>query len=58
MIDDAEQEKRRALIASAKASVGLEGFVISREMEELSQRFIDGEIDLQELIAEYKDRHK
>ena len=46
MIDAAEQRRRREALNFARASIGLEGFVLTEKADELTQRFINGEIDL------------
>lgn len=53
LINDDERGKRAEAIAYAKASVELEGFVVSQELEEEAQRFINGEIDLEEFVSGY-----
>jgi predicted DNA-binding protein len=49
-IDAEERERRQAAVNYGWASVGLEGFPISEEDKNHAQRFIDGEIDLQEFV--------
>jgi predicted transcriptional regulator len=49
-IDAAERERRQTAVNYAWASVGLEGFTISDDDKKHAQRFIDGEIDLQEFV--------
>ena len=49
-ITDAERRKRQKAADFARASVGLEGFKISEEVEQQTARFIAGEIDLAELV--------
>lgn len=46
----AERRRRQAAIETARASVGLEGFVLTSEYEEASERFIRGEIEFQDLL--------
>jgi predicted DNA-binding protein len=46
-ISPAERRRRQEAVDFARASVGLEGFVISAEREEASRRFIAGEIDME-----------
>src|SRR5690606_1577917 len=47
---DAERDRRVAAVNYARASVGLEGFSLSAADEEHAQRFIDGDIDLEEFV--------
>lgn len=50
-ISDEERRKRREAIDYGVASVGLEGFTISAEAAAENERYIDGEITMDELIA-------
>ena len=47
-----EDERRRGLevVAYARASVRLEGFIPSAEAEDLARRYVDGEIDMVEFV--------
>jgi len=45
----AEKMRRRKAYDSAIASVGLEGFKVTKEYADEAQRFINGEIDFDEL---------
>ena len=49
-ITEAERRKRQEAVNFARASVGLEGFKISEEVEQKTARFIAGEIDLAEFV--------
>lgn len=49
-ITEAECRKRQEAADFARASVGLEGFKISEEVEQKTARFITGEIDLAEFV--------
>lgn len=49
-ISGAERDRRVAAVNYARASVGLEGFSLSAADEEHAQRFIDGDIDLEEFV--------
>ena len=49
-ISGAERDRRVAAVNYARASVGLEGFSLSAPDEEHAQRFIDGDIDLEEFV--------
>ena len=49
-ITEDERRKRQKAADFARASVGLEGFKISEEVEQQTARFIAGEIDLAEFV--------
>lgn len=49
-ISEAEQNERKKAVAFANASFGLSGFETSEEMKHLGQRYITGEIDLNEFV--------
>lgn len=49
-ISGAERNRRVAAVNYARASVGLEGLSLSAADEENAQRFIDGNIDLEEFV--------
>ncbi|TWC14806.1 hypothetical protein FBY06_1251 [Pseudomonas sp. SJZ085] len=49
-ISEAEQNERKKAVAFAYASIGLSGFETSAEMKHLGQRYITGEIDLNEFV--------
>ena len=53
-ISDEERSERRRGIAAARGSVRLEGFVISQAAEAVAERYIDGELDIDEYIATVK----
>ena len=50
-ITDAERRRRQEAVNFARASVGLEGFKPSPECEAQAVRFINGEIEIAEVIA-------
>jgi hypothetical protein len=50
-ISEAEQNERKDAVAFANASIGLSGFETSDEMRHLGQRYIIGEIDLNEFVT-------
>lgn len=50
-ISEAEQNERKKAVAFANASIGLSGFETSDEMRHLGQRYIIGEIDLNEFVT-------
>lgn len=45
-ITEAERHKRQEAVNFARANVGLEGFKPDSDVEDLSARFVNGEIDL------------
>ncbi|WP_338513879.1 antitoxin VbhA family protein [Pseudomonas poae] len=49
-ISEAEQNQRKKAVALANASIGLSGFETSEAMKHLGQRYITGEIDLNEFV--------
>jgi hypothetical protein len=51
-ISEAEREGRKKAVDFARASLGLEGFTISEETEAQARQFVNGEIDLGELIPD------
>ena len=55
-ITDAERRKRQQAVNFARASVGLEGFKPSPECEAQAVRFINGEIEIAEVIATINER--
>ena len=52
----AERRKRQEAVNFARASVGLEGFKPSPECEAQAVRFINGEIEIAEVIATINER--
>ncbi|MPT41229.1 MAG: hypothetical protein E2603_22800 [Achromobacter sp.] len=50
-----ERCRRQAAVIYARASVGLEGFSLSETDEAHAQRFIDGQISLQEFVQPRAD---
>lgn len=55
-ITDSERRRRQAAVDFARASVGLEGFKPSPECEAQAVRFINGEIEIAEVIATINER--
>lgn len=51
-ISVAERERRQKAVDFAHASVFLSGFKLSDEAKKHAQRFINGEIELQEFLKE------
>ncbi|NNG60254.1 antitoxin VbhA family protein [Pseudomonas fragi] len=49
-ISEAEQSERKRAVAFATASIGLSGFQTSEKMKQLGQRYITGEINLNEFV--------
>lgn len=50
-ISGPERDRRVAAVSYARASVGLEGFSLSAADEEHAQRFINGEIDIEDFCS-------
>lgn len=50
-LSEAERSKRREAVAFANASVNLSAFEITDGMKRLGERYISGEIDLEEFVA-------
>lgn len=53
-ISEDERKRREDAVNSARASVRLEGFILSAADEAHGQRFINGEIDLAEFVKPRK----
>ena len=53
-ISEEERARRKASIDNARASVRLEGFILSPEVEQLGQQFIDGKLTRGELVEAVK----
>lgn len=51
-----ERQRRKKAIDAARASVRLEGFVLDAEVEGIYAQFIEGQIDMPEVILKVK-RH-
>lgn len=49
-ISDAERCRRQSAVSYARASVGLAGLSLSEADEAHAQRFVDGQINLQEFV--------
>jgi len=49
-ISSSERMRREKAVNAARASIGLEGFKVSKEDEEQAHRFINGEIDLSDFL--------
>ena len=49
-ITEAEREQRQRAVDFARGSIGLEGFNISADHEARVQRYVNGEIDLEEFL--------
>lgn len=57
-ISAAERQRREEAVNFARASMGLEGFIRSDKAEAHAQRFVSGEIDLDEYLApSYQEIH-
>ena len=48
---DSERKEREKSVRAAQASVELEGFTISKECKNQAQRFVNGEITIDEMIT-------
>jgi hypothetical protein len=55
-ITEAERRKRQDAINFARASVGLEGFKISSEDEALAVRYVNGEIEISDVIESINEQ--
>jgi len=53
-----ERARRKKAVDAARASVRLEGFVVSPFAEDLNRRYIDGEITRKEMTALLLAYHK
>lgn len=47
----AEKRRRQKAVDFARSNIGLEGFTITEKLEAFAQRYIDGEIDLDEFAG-------
>ncbi|WP_082884486.1 antitoxin VbhA family protein [Achromobacter insolitus] len=54
-ISDTERSRRQSAVNYARASVGLEGFSLSEADEAHAQRFVDGQMSLQEFVQPHAD---
>ena len=54
-ISDTERSRRQSAVNYARASVGLEDFSLSEADEAHAQRFVDGQISLQEFVQPRAD---
>lgn len=54
-ISAAERKRREEAVNYSRASVGLEGFKLSKTDEKQAQRFINGEIELAEFVKVRND---
>lgn len=56
-LSEAERSKRREAVAFASASANLSAFEITDGMKRLGERYISGEIDLEEFVATSRKEH-
>lgn len=56
-LSEAERSKRREAVAFASASANLSAFEITDGMKRLGERYISGEIDLEEFVATSRQEH-
>lgn len=52
-----ERRRRQEAVNFARGNVRLSGFILSPEVEKISQRYIDGELTSEEFIEAIKSRH-
>lgn len=55
-ISEEERQRRIEAAAMGRASVALEGLIVSPEAEALFQKYIDGELTIEECIELLKQR--
>ncbi|MCW9714634.1 antitoxin VbhA family protein [Avibacterium sp. 21-594] len=53
MISETEKAKRREAVEYAKASVGLEGIILSKELLAIADKYIQGLLTREEFTEEY-----
>lgn len=53
-ITEAERQHRQKEVDTARASVRLEGFVLDDTVEAIYTRYINGELEMPEVIAQVK----
>lgn len=56
-LSEVERSKRREAVAFANASTNLSAFEITDGMKRLGERYISGEIDLEEFVATSRQEH-
>lgn len=56
-LSEAERNKRREAVAFANASANLSAFEITDGMKRLGERYISGEIDLEEFVATSRNKN-
>jgi len=56
-LSEAERSKRREAVAFANASANLSAFEITAGMKRLGERYISGEIGLEEFVATSRQEH-
>ncbi|WP_159815571.1 antitoxin VbhA family protein [Pseudomonas sp. 18058] len=56
-LSEVERSKRREAVAFANASTNLSAFEITDCMKRLGERYISGEIDLEEFVATSRQEH-
>ena len=57
-ISETERENRQKAIDFARNSVRLEGVIFSDEDELINQRFIDGEMNAEQMVKEFETRYQ
>ena len=58
MINEEDRQKRRAAYEHAKISVRLEGFILTKEAEDIHEKYINGYINSEERFSELNDLYK
>ncbi|MFU2079278.1 antitoxin VbhA family protein [Avibacterium endocarditidis] len=53
MISETEKAKRREAVEYAKASIGLEGITLSKELLSIADKYIQGLLTREEFTKEY-----
>ncbi|MDG6896390.1 antitoxin VbhA family protein [Volucribacter amazonae] len=54
MISETEKAKRREAVEYAKASVSLEGITLSDSLLKIADKFVNGDLTLEEFGEEYE----
>lgn len=55
-LTDAERQRRQKAVNTARASVRLEGFVLDETVEGIYARYVNGDLELPDVIAQVQ-RH-
>ncbi|MBL7230686.1 MAG: antitoxin VbhA family protein [Pseudomonas sp.] len=57
LLSEVERSKRKEAVAFANASTNLSAFEITDSMKRLGERYISGEIDLEDFVATTRDEN-